>query len=440
MQRPVVYRCLIVAWLILSLPSTVLGNVVEQVIVAVNGEPYTLSNLREYARKKIGREFPHGDLNRIGKEDKEVLEQFITEKLLAAEVRLVGINVSDPEIDEYIETIKQKNNLTDQDLRAALSREGVTLEGYRESVRAEIEKNEIINRQVRKRVNITSDDVERYYRLNSKKYMAEEKVRLRHILLSLPQAISPEREREMMLRTLEIRKRAIASDDFAKLAQSYSDGSGASEGGDIGWVTRGSLIREIEEIAFNKLSVGEVSQPLRTSLGIHLIKLEGREVPRPLPLHEVHGRIKEELYAKALEERFQRWLKTDLRRTHRVDVKLPGVVFRPEDTKEGTVDSLMASRSRRSRQQDSSFLSYLNPLSYIFAKTPVEDDEAGQSDRQVISVLGVPLFTTQAADEGVEDPLSIPPASEPPAKKTEQAGGFFSSIWKALNPFSSNNP
>jgi peptidyl-prolyl cis-trans isomerase SurA len=440
MRKRTLYRGFILIWGLLSLqPEPLLGRVIEQVVTVIDGEPYTVSSLREYAQAKLGREFPKGDLNRIETEDKEVLEQFITEKLLAAEVKQAGIRIRDEEIDQYIAQVKQRNQLSNEDLSTALSREGMTLEAYRASIRAEIEKSEMISRQVLKKVNITSEDVERYYRLNTKQFMSPEKVSLRHILISLPQGASAEDETEALRKAAELRSRAEAGEEFSKLAAEHSEGGGAAGGGDIGWVRRGSLLKEIEDIAFSKLAVGEISPPVRTSLGVHLVKLEGREAAQPLPLAEVQDRIKEELFAKAREERFQNWLKGDLRRKHRVDVKIPGVVFRPEETKEKTVDSLMASSaSKRGRNEDSGFLSYLNPLSYIFTTKPIEgDDTEGESSgRGIVSVLGVPLFTTDTGEDVPKDPLAPITTDEKSGQKSQDSGGFFSSVWKTLNPFS----
>jgi len=409
--------------------------VVEQVIVAINAEPYTLSDVKDYARTKMARPFPQGDLDPIGRDDIEVLEQFITERLLEAEIKRLDIKVSDQDIDRYIDQIKQRNRLTDEQLRAALSRDGMSLEKYRDSVRAEIEKSEIINRQVRKRVNIMPEDIERYYRLNQKKFRTKERARLRHILLPLPEGAAREREKETFEKGAKIRARAVAGEDFAKLAREYSQG-GSPDGGDIGWVTRGSLLKEIEEIAFEKLALGEVSQPFRTKIGVHLVKLEDKEPSRSLPLEEVSENVKAELQAKALEERFQKWLKSDLRRRHRVDVKLPGVVFRAEDVKEETVGSLIASSSKRDANERS-FWSYLNPLSYILSTSPVEGEEAeAPSGKNVVSVFGIPLFVSESAGDVPQDPLApIEPKESPSSEPEKKSGGFFSSIWKALNPF-----
>ena len=165
--------------------QTAPAKVIEQLIVVIDGEPYTLSNLALFAKKKMNQDFPTGNLNKINDSDREVLEQFITEKLLESEVREAGIRISDEEVNRYIDEIKKRNRLTDDELKTALSREGQTIESYRVSVKSELEKSEIINRQVAKRVNITNEDVERYYKLNASKFRSEDRVRLRHILFSL---------------------------------------------------------------------------------------------------------------------------------------------------------------------------------------------------------------------------------------------------------------
>jgi hypothetical protein len=172
-------------------------------------------------------------------------------------------------------------------------------------------------------------------------------------------------------------------------------------------------------------------------MGIHIVKLEERDAGNPVPLSSVAPRIKQELLNKALEERFARWVKTDLRRKHRVDIKIAGVVFKPEDSKEGTVDTLMAKSNRSLQREDRSFLSYLNPLSYIVKETPFDEEQS--SDRKnplqgknVVSVLGVPLFTTDA----VED---VPDVFAPPPKEPEKKG-VVSGILDSLNPFSSKEP
>lgn len=408
----------------------VFATVIEQLIAVIDGEPYTLSNVNAYSKAKLGRGFPAGSLKDIGAQDRQVLEQFVTDKLLEAEVREAGIVVSDADVQRYIDQVKKNNRLSEEDLKAALSRENQTLATYKASVKAEIEKSDLIDRQVRRKVTISDEDVERYYKLNAKNFRTGDRANIRHILLSLPENASAERVQAAMTKGQELYRRIAAGEDFAALAREHSQGAGQADGGEIGWVNRGTLIAGIEEVAFQKLAVGQVSEPFRTSMGIHIVKLEARDAGSPVPLATVAPRIKEELMNKALEERFAKWVKTDLRRKHRVDIKVAGVVFKPEDSKEGTVDTLMAKSTRSTRREDRSFLSYFNPLSYMVKETPFEEEGDPNNPlkgKSVVSVLGMPLFTTETVEE-------TPDIFAPPPK--ESKGGFLDS----LNPFSSKKP
>ena len=221
----------------------------------------TLSQILPPTRRaRWGESSPSGHWKKSTAAIREVLEQFITEKLLDAEIREAGIKVTDQDIEVYIDQIKQKNRLTDAELKTALSREGQTLQAYKASVRAELEKGELINRQVRKKVNITDEDVERYYKLNSKNYRADDRARIRHILLPLSGKLRQKKYKRRSAKGNGLYDQIAAGEDFARLAQKYSDGAGRESGGDIGWVNRGTLLKPIEDAAFDKLSVGEVSR------------------------------------------------------------------------------------------------------------------------------------------------------------------------------------
>jgi peptidyl-prolyl cis-trans isomerase SurA len=434
MRRQRVYHGLLVfSFLAALLPSFAQARVVEQLIVVIDQEPYTLSNVGQYAKTKLGKHFPSGDLNNINASDREVLEYFVADKLVEAAVREAGIKISEAEIDQYIDKVKQTHGLSDQELSQALARDGLTLASFRASVKSKLEENEIIGRQVQRRVNITDDDVERYYKLNAKNFREGDRARLRHILLPLSENAPSEQVQGATARAQELYKRIVAGEDFGKLAAQYSDGAGRESGGDIGWVNRGTLLKSIEEVAFEKLAVGQVSQPVRSSMGIHIIKLEAKELGTVPPLSAVALKIKDELYAKAVEERRLKWLNGELRRKHRVDVKLPGVVFKPEDSKEGTVDSLVAKSSRANRKPERTLLSYLNPFSYISDETPLDDEDPQNPlhGKSVLSVLGVPLFTTESVDDAPEILSPVPDKSTGSSSSSGQSGGFFS----RLNPF-----
>jgi len=415
------------------LPHGTRAAVIEQLIAVVDGEPYTLTDVSTFAKTRLSKTFPTGSLQQINAADRDVLEQFITDKLMVAEVREAGIRVTDDDVDRYIAQVKTNNRLSDEDFKTALARDGLNLASYKISVKMELEKAEILDRQVKRKVSITDEDVERYYKLNSKNYRTNERARIRHILLALSEKAPADQVDAVAAKARELYQRIAAGEDFAALAQEYSDGAGRANGGEIGWVNKGTLIAGLEEVAFEKLKPGQVSEPFRTSMGMHIVKLEAREPGTVLPLSTVAPKIKQELLNKAMEERFAKWLKSDLRRKHRVDVKLVGVTFKPEDSKEDTVNSLMA-RSNRPARRERSALSYLNPLSYIVSETPFEDEDpkGPLANKSVVSIFGTPLFVT---DDAAQAPDIFAPPPEP-----AQSRGIFSSIVDSLNPFSSKKP
>jgi len=447
--------CLFLGALTIS-PWRLRAAVVEQLITVIDGEPYTLTEVGNFSKSKVGRPFPTGDLNRINEADREVLEHFITDKLIEAETREAGIRVTDADVDQYIEQVKRNNRLSEDDFKTILSRENQTLAAYKISVKSELEKSELINRAVKAKINITNEDIERYYKANAKNYRAGDRARIRHILLSLPENANPEQVKAATELARDLYQRIKAGEDFAKLATEYSQGGGRNDGGDIGWVNRGTLIGGLEDVAFQKLSVGQVSEPFRTSMGIHIVKLEGRETGTTLPLSAVAPKIKEELYAKAVEERFAKWMKTDLRRKHRIDVKLAGISFKPEESKEGTMDSLMAKSNRpQQRTESRSFISYLNPMTYISKEIPFDDDDPKSPlyGKSIVTIFGMPLYTKDTSED-VPDILNAPVGGatgsgggtglDLPAGNSSGAGssdsGFFSGMLDTLNPFSSKKP
>jgi len=441
-------------WILLSpTHSPLLAMLVEQVIVVIDGVPYTVSDLDQYAKTKTGAKLPTHEFTKVSQDAKSlvILEQFITDKLIAAEVKRLGVIVGDEQIDRFIEMIKERNQLTDAQLTMVLHRDGMDMERYRKSIRTEIERERLVSREVKAKVSVTPEDIKRYYHANKNKFRTKDRVRLRHILIQVHDNPTPEEEKAAVSKAREIRKLAIAGESFAQLARKYSQGAGASEGGGIGWVDRSSLISELADAAFN-MSAGNISQPIRTTLGVHILKVEDRDRGSVKPLTEVEGKIKDDLNAKVSEEQLLKWLKTDLRKNHQVDVKVPGVVFRAEETKEGTVNSLMASAASKD-PEERSLLSKLNPFSYIFKSTPVEEEEGEYpSDERTISIFGTPIFQTESAGDLDEDVVILsepaaaaegtaqtkeptgPEASQEP-NDSEKSKGFFSKVLDGLNPF-----
>ena len=295
------------------------AEVINRIVATVDDEPITLYELRSFGKApgQQGLFMPQGGA--AGMSDRDVLEVLIMNKLISKEVEAQGIQAKDEDIDNYIERIKGQSNLSDEQFKTALAAQGMTYDSYRQQVSGEIERALLVNKEIASRVNVTPQDVERYYQENGSDYSQAEQVHVRHIFLPLSANGSHEDDKEVMAQAEDIRKRAAAGEDFGKLADEFSHGPGAGQGGDLGYFKKGQMAKEIDEVAFS-LKTGEISQPFRAGSGVHLIKVEEHvEAGQQTLSKEETEEIKRKLYNDALKERYDRWFQEDLRFRHNIE-------------------------------------------------------------------------------------------------------------------------
>lgn len=293
-------------------------EVLNRIVATVDGEPITLHELQSF-KKQAGQQGLFAQQEGItNMSDKDLLEGLIMNKLVDKEVETQGLKSKDADVDSYIERIKTQNNLGDEQFRAALAAQGMTLDAYRKKVGQEIERAILINREIGSRVNVTPQDIERYAKEHAEDYAQPERVKVRLILLPLSPSASSEEEKEVEALMQDIHKRAQGGEDFAKLADTHSKGPGAGQGGDLGYFHKGQMVKEIDETAF-ALKAGEISKPFRTSAGLCVLKVEERLAANEKPSAEATEEIKRKIYNESLRQRYQRWFQEDLRFRHHVE-------------------------------------------------------------------------------------------------------------------------
>ena len=173
-----------------------------------------------------------------------------------------------------------------------------------------------LERQVLKKVPPADEKaIEKYYAQHKDRYQEPEAVRARHILIEVPQGASKEEEAKALKKAKELRQRALKGEDFAKLAREYSADPGSRDkGGELGFFTRGQMVKEFENAAFS-LKPGEISQPVRTAFGYHLIQVEEKRPAKQKSLEEVKQQIQQEMTKEKQEELLTKVL-NDLRKKY----------------------------------------------------------------------------------------------------------------------------
>ncbi len=285
------------------------AEIANRIVATIDGDPITAWELRKYVKEHNGEGTP---------QDK-ALEALITEKLLDKEVTAQGIAAKDDEIDRYIAQIRERNGMDEARFTQALKSQGLTPEAYRVKVKAEIEKAQLVNREIRQRVNVSPEEIRRYYDAHQDDYAIAERVKVRDIILAIDPDADDAEVARVRAKAEEVRDLARKGRDFGALAKQFSEGPGADKGGELGTFSRGDMEAALDDVVFT-LKAGEVSDPVRARGGFHVLRVDERLASGHRPLADVSDEIRESLYNDALEERFQNWLSKDLRERHHVEV------------------------------------------------------------------------------------------------------------------------
>lgn len=139
--------------------------------------------------------------------------------------------------------------------------------------------------------NVSPEEMNKYYAANKGHYKQDAQVKASHILILVDEKASPDEIKKAEAKINKILAKAKSGQDFAKLAEKYSEGPSKSKGGELGWFSRGSMVKPFEEAAF-KLKKGEISEPVRTRFGFHIIKIEDTRAAGQKSFDQVKSEIK----------------------------------------------------------------------------------------------------------------------------------------------------
>ena len=202
----------------------------------------------------------------------QVLERLIVENLQLQIGERSGIRIADEELNQALATIAQRNSLTLDQFRAALARDGLSYDEAREQVRRELIISRVRQRRVAERIQVSEQEVQNFLASDLGKLQLSEEFRLANILIPLSEGASPQAIQEAERQAREIHAQLQRGADFARLAAARSASENALEGGEIGWRKAAQLPPPFDGM-IGALSVGEVSEPVRTPAGFIMLKL-----------------------------------------------------------------------------------------------------------------------------------------------------------------------
>jgi peptidyl-prolyl cis-trans isomerase SurA len=206
-----------------------------------------------------------------------VLRQQVLERLVLQEIEMqranhAGVKVSDEMLNAALQDVAKRNNLTLTQLPDALKQQGVDYAEYREEIRKEMMLQLLRQRDVLQHISVTPREIDQFLERQAKAPSESNEYNVSHILIAVGQEASPAQQEAAAKRAQEVYDRAKSGEDFAKLAVAYSNSQTALEGGALGW-RKGSELPTFLADIIARLKPGEVSEPLRTPTGYHIIRL-----------------------------------------------------------------------------------------------------------------------------------------------------------------------
>jgi peptidyl-prolyl cis-trans isomerase SurA len=283
----------------------------EYIVALVNSEPITNSDVRSRMERIIrengaeAEKIPRPELTRL------VLERLINERAQLQIAKDYRINVDDVAVDQAEETVARQNQISLVELRRRVAAEGIALADFRRDLRDQLTLVKVRDREVDSKVRVSDTEVDQYIREQRELPTANKNVQAtvtqtqaRHILLRN----DPKRSTAQAVAQLaDFKKRILAGGaDFAGLARDNSQDGSAKDGGDLGWASPGQFVPEFEE-ALDRLKPGEISDPVVSRFGVHLIQAVARRDTK-LSQTEQRNAARAELRDKKVEEAFQTWV------------------------------------------------------------------------------------------------------------------------------------
>ncbi len=206
-----------------------------------------------------------------------VLSQQVLERLIIENIQLQigdrsGIRITDEELNQAIGTIAQRNGMSIEQFRAALAKDGLSYTDARDQVRREMIISRVRQRRVAERIQVTDQEVQNFLASDMGKMQLSEEFRLANILIPVTEGASSQDIQAADRQARELYQQLQQGADFAQLAIARSASETALEGGEMGWRKAGQLPPPFDAM-LSAMSVGQVTEPMRTPGGFIMIKL-----------------------------------------------------------------------------------------------------------------------------------------------------------------------
>ncbi len=250
----------------------------DAIVAVVNNEVITRQELLDQMRVVEARMKSQGIALPSEQEfERQLLERMIVDRAQLQLAKEEGIRVDDSTLDRAVARIAEQNKMSLPEFRTRLEHEGTPFASFREEVRDEIVMQRLREREVDNKIQVSESEIDNYLAAQAGAAQAQE-FNVSHILVRIPENATAEQIAERRKRAEGVLQQLQAGGDFAKLAATYSDGTDALTGGDLGWRSPDRLPQLFIDTLAN-MKPGDISPIVKSANGFHILKLAGKRSP-----------------------------------------------------------------------------------------------------------------------------------------------------------------
>lgn len=229
-----------------------------------------------------------------------ILESLIEREVLYQQSEKIGIQITDPNVDEQLVAIKKRFPSEDE-YKNALMKMNLSEDEVKAQIKRGLAIRELINQEITSKVVVTEEESKAYYAGNQQLFKQPEQIKASHILIKVDANADEAKKNEARKKIEEVQQKLKDGGDFAELAKEYSEGPSGPKGGDLGYFGRGQMVKPFEDAAL-ALKPNEISDIVETRFGYHLIKVYDSKPERVMTYEEVKDRIMQRMKQQKIEK------------------------------------------------------------------------------------------------------------------------------------------
>ena len=297
------------------------AEIIEQVLVKINGEIFTKTDLEARqvdALRELGQDIdPKAKLDdaalraMIDKVTPQVMAGVVDEILLLQRGKELGYKLSDEQFTSVIDSIKKDRKLdTEAQFQQALKDSNMSLADLRRQIEKSVVMDRVRQNEVLSKIAISDEEARRYYDAHKSEFTKPQEVTLREILIAVPVTagtVNIGADNDAKDKATGLRARALAGDSYEKLAADFSDAPSKANAGLIGPISSNDVSPDLRKL-FDQMKVGDITQPLRIPTGYQILKLESRSESQTAPFEQAKDQIGDRVFTDKRKVEYEKYM------------------------------------------------------------------------------------------------------------------------------------